>query len=173
MDITFEQFTSGTLEGTGTYDTLMRVNLLHIQQEYQAGRIKGADYANVYLSLLQGSMQIAMDFTMREKELELKLESENIKLLMDAVAQYGYNDAVIGSDGKVTLGVRSTTDGLLNKQEAVIDKDIKVKTEQILVTQTEKIKLDKETALLGMDDVIKMSADAKDGTYVYQAKYTN
>ena len=45
MDITFEQFTSGTLEGTGSYDTLMRVNLLHIQQEYSAGRIKGAEYA--------------------------------------------------------------------------------------------------------------------------------
>ena len=106
MDIQFTEFTSGLITGNGHYDVLMRVNLQHIQQEYQAGRIKGADYANVYLSLLQSSMQIAMEFTMREKELELKLESENMKLLMDAVAQHGYNDAVIGSDGKLTLGIK-------------------------------------------------------------------
>ena len=165
MDITFEQFTSGTLEGTGTYDTLMRVNLLHVQQEYQAGRIKGADYAVTYLGLLQASMQTAMEFTLREKELEVRLESENIKLLMDAVAQYGYESASIGADGKIDLGVRSTTEGILNKQETAISEDIKV-------SQTQKVKLDKEVALLGLDDVMKLCNTAKDGDFVYTPRYT-
>ena len=165
MDITFEQFTSGTLEGTGTYDTLMRVNLLHVQQEYQAGRIKGADYAATYLGLLQASMQTAMEFTLREKELEVRLESENIKLLMDAVAQYGYESASIGADGKIDLGVRSTTEGILNKQETAISEDIKV-------SQTQKVKLDKEVALLGLDDVMKLCNTAKDGDFVYTPRYT-
>ena len=66
MDIQFSEFTSGSITGDGYYDILMRVNLQHIQQEYTAGIIKGSDYANVYLALLQGAMQTAMEFTMRE-----------------------------------------------------------------------------------------------------------
>lgn len=123
VDISFSDFTSGSMAGNGYYDILMRVNKEHIKEEYDSGRITGADYATVYLGLLQSAMQSALEFSVREKEVESKLELDNTKVIMDAVAQYGYNSAAVDISGQVILGTRSA-DGILNKQETLADAQI-------------------------------------------------
>ncbi len=63
------------------------------------------------------------------------------------------------------LTLQVDTHNINLKQKDKLEEDIKV-------TTTQKVKLDKETALLGLDDVIKLSIEARDGTYVYTPKYT-
>ena len=59
------------LNGTGTFDVLMRANKAHLEEQYKAGRIKGAEYATVYLGSLEVVMRTALEFLVQSKQLEL------------------------------------------------------------------------------------------------------
>lgn len=54
--------TDGTLTGTGSFDLLMQSVKAHIEYEYNAGRIVGTDYANVYLGTIQTVLGQAIQF---------------------------------------------------------------------------------------------------------------
>lgn len=54
--------TTGIVNGTGAFDVLMKAALAHVELEYQQGRIKGAEYAQVYLGALTAVMQNATQF---------------------------------------------------------------------------------------------------------------
>ena len=62
---------STTLNGTGTFDVLMRANKAHLEEQFKAGRIKGAEYATVYLGSLEVVMRTALEFLVQAKQLEL------------------------------------------------------------------------------------------------------
>ena len=74
-DILFSEVTTGLPTGNGYFDVLMRSVKAHIQSEYDAGRIKGADYANVYLGAIQSAMQLAEQFVLSEKMQEAQIVS--------------------------------------------------------------------------------------------------
>ena len=103
-DIVVTDITTGSVSGTGVFDKLMLAVKAHISQEYDAGRIKGSDYATVYLGALQSVLTQSVEFVLKEKLLEVQIE------------------------GAI--------------------KDNKIKYAQ-------QVKLDKETAMLGLDDVLK------------------
>lgn len=54
--LSVEDLTSGTTDGTGVFDVLMRANKAHIQQEFEKGRLTGENYARVYLGMVEGAM---------------------------------------------------------------------------------------------------------------------
>lgn len=158
-DILFTDVTEGTITGNGYFDKLMASLKTHIQAEYSSGRIKGTDYATVYLGALQSAMAQAIQFALQEKQVEaqvdlsaaeLKLKeaallNENARILMEAVAQYGYNDASIDTvTGKLTLGVRSDTDGIVNQQELGLVKENLLKDDQLLTTAKQRLSIDKD-----------------------------
>lgn len=60
--LTNEDLTQKQKNGNGTFDFLVQALLVHIQSEYDAGRITGADYAKVYLGVIEGAMQNATAF---------------------------------------------------------------------------------------------------------------
>ncbi|UAW01153.1 hypothetical protein [Vibrio phage BUCT194] len=64
-DITVDDITTGTLDGTGVYDKLMQVNKLHLQQEYSAQRITGDKYAEAYIAMMQSAMATAASFAIQ------------------------------------------------------------------------------------------------------------
>lgn len=63
--ITLPELTTATVDGTGVYDTLMRAHKGHLEQEFRGGRIKGTDYANVYLGSLQATLQTSLQFLLQ------------------------------------------------------------------------------------------------------------
>lgn len=73
-DITLAQLTSGTVSGTGVFDSLMKATKAHLQQEYDAGRITGKDYANVYLGSMQTVMAQAVQFVLQEQTADKQAE---------------------------------------------------------------------------------------------------
>ena len=66
--ITLDDLTKATLDGTGVFDTLMRAMVTHLEKEFQLNRLRGADYANVYLNALQPVLQNATMFLLGKDE---------------------------------------------------------------------------------------------------------
>lgn len=54
--LTNEELTSGTLEGSGTFDALMRGFKVHLKEEYNQSRITGAEYTKAYTALVESAM---------------------------------------------------------------------------------------------------------------------
>lgn len=52
--------------GTGVFDVLMGAVNENVKIQYDSGRIVGQDYAQVYLSALQSSVQAAIQFLLQE-----------------------------------------------------------------------------------------------------------
>lgn len=67
--ITFNEITNATTltNGTGYFDTIMKVVTLHLEDQLNKGNITSEAYANVYLGGMQSSMQLATQFALEEK----------------------------------------------------------------------------------------------------------
>lgn len=155
-DITVDDITTGTLDGTGVYDKLMQVNKLHLQQEYTAQRITGDKYAEAYIAMMQSAMQTAASFAIqsitannqRELTLEekarivaqtemIKAETLNVPkqgILLDKQATQvdAQTSLVTAQEAQVvaeTLNVPKQG-ALLDSQKSLVDKQALTETEQ-------------------------------------------
>lgn len=100
--ITKNDLTNGEKQGDGLFEELMRAAGSHIQEEVAAGRLKGDQYAQVYLSMMQGAMQTATQYLLQypitNKQLELmnwqisQAEKQNQLLDLDRMARHLANE---------------------------------------------------------------------------------
>jgi len=74
--------TDATLEGSGVFDVLMRANKAHLEAEFSKNRIKGPEYATVYLGALTQVLQVSASFALAQHKagLEADLLAEQIAL---------------------------------------------------------------------------------------------
>ena len=72
--LALSELTTTTLNGTGIFDVLMRANKAHLQAEFDKGRIKGPEYASVYLGSLQAVMQAALSFLAQRQKIDLEAQ---------------------------------------------------------------------------------------------------
>lgn len=83
-NVTIDQLTAGSIAtdaegksywtGTGYFDVIMSAVNGNVKCEYESGRIVGVQYAEVYLSALQGALQTALGLLLQEKEAETKAD---------------------------------------------------------------------------------------------------
>ena len=66
--LTIAELTQATLAGTGAFDVLMRANKVHLEEEFKAGRIRGPEYATVYLGSLEAVMRTALEFLAQSRQ---------------------------------------------------------------------------------------------------------
>lgn len=59
-----DALTTVAIEGTGTFDVLMRAFEIHLEREYQSGRITGDQYTKAYIALTTAAMTNAVQFLM-------------------------------------------------------------------------------------------------------------
>lgn len=64
--------TNWVITGDGIFDKLMIAFNAHINAQYQLDRLKGADYATVYLGGVQAAMTTAMQLEIEAKKLKLE-----------------------------------------------------------------------------------------------------
>ena len=69
--------TDGISNGTGALDKLMNTINLYIDDQYNRGRIKGTDYANVLLGSIQSVLSAGLQFTLNEKVNEAQIALYN------------------------------------------------------------------------------------------------
>lgn len=77
LPITLDQLTEANVDGAGAFDVLMRATKGHLEQEYNKNRIKGGEYATVYLGSLEHVLRASLQFVL-EKDKNL-YEAELIK----------------------------------------------------------------------------------------------
>lgn len=98
------ELSQATLEGTGTFDILMQAVKAHLDSEFTKGRIKGPEYATVYLGSVEMAMKHSLDFLLqkRKNSLEADLITEQIALVtqqvLNAIAE---NDVLVAQKCKL------------------------------------------------------------------------
>jgi hypothetical protein len=79
IDINIDNVTNSTSvtnavsNGTGTFDKLMNSVNLYLNDQYNNGRLKGTDYANVLLGSIQAVLQQAVQFELQEELTEAQV----------------------------------------------------------------------------------------------------
>lgn len=73
--INIDDFTTGTIGGTGVYDVLMTGVKAHLREEFDAGRIRATDYSNAYVQLMSVVLAESGQFVISKAKLaaEIKL----------------------------------------------------------------------------------------------------
>jgi len=129
----------GSLTGTGVFDELMKASEAHIQHEYSRGRIKGTDYATVYLGGLQAVMDRSLQFLLQQQrtDLEAQLLEEQIQNTIKERAQI---------EAQTALTEQQTANAITEGQVLAAQK-CKLDAEFDLI-QEQKLKTIAETALL-------------------------
>lgn len=84
-DIQLSELTNGSVVngewlGSGVFDVLMKAVNENIDIQYSKGRIKGAEYAQVYLAGMQAALAQAIQYTLQEK-----LQEAQIDKITDAI----------------------------------------------------------------------------------------
>lgn len=123
---------SSTSNGTGVFDKLMQSVELHIDKQYQNNRIKGTDYATVYLGALQSVLQQAITFTLTEQEAGKKAD------LIDAqiIQANEQTDLVIAQTAQAYEAVTSS-EAETNRQNLLNSKNVLKVQKEILFVESQ------------------------------------
>ena len=163
----------------------------NIKIQYETGRIKGPEYANVYLGSMQTAVSEAFKYLLQKQLIEKDLELKDAQIESVSIENTIKQEQSIKDLEVKTAQISKINDDLLTsvKQRESISKDLELKQVQIEATESDilikqeqntkdldikyvqQVKLDKETATLGLDDVIKMKETSRDGNSVYQVSY--
>ena len=146
--ITVTDLTQGQLTGTGVFDELMRANKAHLADEYSKGRIKGSEYATVYLGALQSVMSQSLQFLLQQQQVDLQAQ-----LLTKQIETEGLNQTQIESQTALTdqQFANAIIEGtVLLAQECKLSAEFDLIKEQTLKTIS-------ETALLAQKKVTEQA----------------
>lgn len=116
--VNLNELTEASLEGTGAFDRIMRATKAHLDAEYSSTRLRGPEYAEVYLGAMQAGMTLALQYVLQSGKAE-KEEALLDQQILNAEAE----------------------NAVLVAQKCKLDAEFDVLVEQ-------KLKTSKETALL-------------------------
>lgn len=192
VDIQLTDITTGAVDGSGVFDKLMVAVKGHITEEYENGRIKGSDYANVYLGALQGVLAQSVEYVLREKLTEVQIEGavkdiEAKEVQIEAIVaennikqeRHNYDISVLLPDehDKNLKAIEDVSTGIELKTQQIegvsIENNIKQEqnTQDLANKYVQQVRLDKEAAMLGLDGVMKEQNQNYVSGYVYTPKY--
>lgn len=86
--------TTGSLDGTGSFDVLMQVMTLHLMREYAAGRITGDVYAKAYVEVLNATLAQATQFVVSQAQV-----AANDELIAAQIRQIDAQIELLGYQG--------------------------------------------------------------------------
>lgn len=149
MPLTVNDLTLATLDGTGVFDVLMRANKAHLESEYQKNRIKGPEYATVYLGSLESVMQTSLQFLLNKDKSDLEAQLiqaqiEKVNAEIELVKQQTANAAI---EAEVLRAQKCKLDA---EFDVLLQSKLKTAAEVTLLgqkTQTEKA----QTVAMGVD----------------------
>ena len=72
--------TTGEIDGTGSFDVLMRATKEHLKGEFDAGRIRGTDYANAYVQATSAVLAQATQYSISQSRLESELALQEAQI---------------------------------------------------------------------------------------------
>lgn len=73
--------TTKAVDGTGVFDVLMQANKAHLEQEFNKGRLRGPEFATVYLGSLEAVLQASVNFLLQRDKATLEGQLLNQQVL--------------------------------------------------------------------------------------------
>ncbi len=134
--VVLADLTTAEITGPGVFDVLMRANKAHLESEFTKGRIKGPEYATVYLGSLEAVLKASLEWLLQRDKV-----NQEVKLLEQQTA-----NAVL--EGAVLTGQKCKLDAefdllILTKQKTIEETNL-----LLWKTNTEKA----QTISMGVDD---------------------
>lgn len=139
-EILFQDFSNGTIidtdpanpvwEGTGVFDQLMMAISGNVQVQYDAGRIKGQDYATVYMNSMQTAISEAMKFVLNKKVVEKQVEAQDVQIAMSEV-QLAENSEKWALQKQVLENQLAMSDVDVAYKEQNVLRDLEIRDKQI------------------------------------------
>jgi hypothetical protein len=95
--ITLDQLTTTVVDGAGVFDKLMTAMTAHLDREYQGQRLKGQDYAQVYLGSVTAILSNSVAFLLQKDEAAGKaaLIEAQIRLLEVQIAREEFDKQLV------------------------------------------------------------------------------
>jgi hypothetical protein len=155
-NIQISDVTTTLTDGDGVFDVLMRSIDAHLDKQYTSGRIKGSDYATVYLGALQAVLAQAMQFVLSEQEAEKKLD-----LMAAQIDAINSEKTVKENQSSKDLLVKDSQMALQGAQKLAIDSEKGVKEAQSgkdLLLKQEQIDASKANTLMKQIQSTKQNA---------------
>ena len=150
--LTLADLTTAKVGGTGVFDTLMTAMTGHLDVEYTGQRLKGQDYAQVYLGSLTAVLNSSVAFLLSRDEASGKAALINAQVLL--------------AEKQIELAQLEIEREILNK-ELIAAQVLKVKAEtisigvndlhtkqQTLVSVAQKAQIEAETAAIAHKDLM-------------------
>lgn len=144
--IDIEDITTGSIDGTGIFDQLFKIATLHMDEQYSSSKIRGAEYAKVYLGSITEVLSQSVAFALQKDKLSLELQllkKDEAKLdaetdLIRAQIQQILNSIEVQNDELELKKAESQAQvALLVRQEEKLTQDI-----ALLLKQSEKLTQD-------------------------------
>lgn len=151
--ITLATLTEARVDGNGAFDTLMRAMSGHLEREFDDNRLRGPDYAQVYLSALTPVLQNAVVFLLQKDEAaykaqlveaQVRLTETQIKLAEAELAREALNKELIQAQiRKIDRDILSS-----DKSDAVLVAQATQAAAQTAQIQAETLNVSKQGALI-------------------------
>lgn len=127
MEINIEDLTTKDLMGTGVFDNIMEASQVRLDREFAKNRLKGPEYAKVYLGSFEASLMNSIQFLLTRQEADKKAE-----LL---VAQTKKTD-------KESL--------LMDEQILIAKEELKIKKQDLLI-RAEELRIKQQELLIAIE----------------------
>lgn len=146
MTISISDITTGSINGTGDFDLLMKAAKEHLQLEYSYGRITSDKYAEAYIALMGQVLGASIQFKLQSEQVnkQSELADEQKALIVAQTAQVTAETSNVPKQGI-----------LLDKQATKVDADTQLTNAQILNIPKEGIVLDRQVLSIDKDIEVK------------------
>lgn len=155
--VTNDDLTETTLDGSGTFDILMRGFKAHLKEEFEKNRITGPEYTKAYVALVQGAMSNATQFLLsrdtafwQAQAAQLAAYTANAQFeiarmqlatakfeAMNAKAQFGLTKMKISSESMAYCTAKYQLENLLPQQKLLLVEQTEAQRAQTLNTRTD------------------------------------
>lgn len=157
--LTNDDLTTGAIDGSGTFDALMRGFKAHLREEFDKGRITGAEYTKAYIALTEGAMSNAVQYLINRDQTywsavtaqlqaftaragfetaKMQLAMANFQALT-AKSEYGLTKMKIASEEVAYCTGKYQLDNILPQQLVLVKEQVETQRSQTLDTRTDGI----------------------------------
>lgn len=155
--LTNEDLTTGEINGSGSFDALMRGFKAHLKDEFERGRITGAEYSKAYTTLTQNAMTAGVQFLLGRDQAywasqlaqlqaitgRLQLETAKMELIkvqteaLNTKANYALTKMKLASENMAYCIAKYNLENMLPKQLALVNEQIETQRSQTMDTRTD------------------------------------
>ena len=159
VKLTNADLTTGVVGGTGTFDVLMKSLSNHLKDEFDKGRITGADYTRAYIAMTEAALGNAVQYLLGKDQsfwaaqraqieaytASVQLETAKVQYAgiraeaLNQKANYALTKIKISNESIAFSTAKYNLTNMLPKQLALVGEQVEVQRAQTMDTRTDNV----------------------------------